>query len=130
MSVAAAAGLDAPPIRVALVTGASRGIGAAIADRLARSGFRVIGTATSQHGADSISERLQHISPDNRGIEMRVDDDASVASALAAIGSSEGAPLVLVNNAGVTRDNLLIRLSDQDWDDVLAANLTDRKSVV
>ncbi len=124
MTATAPVDSDAPQHRVAVVTGASRGIGAAIAERLARDGFRVIGTATSETGAEAISKRLERLCPGSRGIEMRVDDDTSVAAALAAIGASEGAPLVLVNNAGVTRDNLLVRMKPAEWSEVLQTNLT------
>ena len=110
--------------RVAVVTGASRGIGAAIADRLACSGYRVVGSATSIAGAAAISARLEHLRPGCRGIQMRVDDDASVSAALADIGVNEGVPLILVNNAGVTRDNLIVRMKPAEWSEVLQTNLT------
>ena len=107
--------------QVALVTGASRGIGASIAATLAAAGARVIGTATSERGADAISTAL---GDRGRGLKLNVAEDDSVADAIADIGKQEGAPHILVNNAGITRDNLLMRMKPQEWDDVLATNLS------
>jgi 3-oxoacyl-[acyl-carrier protein] reductase len=107
---------------IALVTGASRGIGAAIADALADAGARVIGTATSEAGAAAIGERLAA-----RGGEGRVLDIAVPGAGEAlidAIAASHGAVTVLVNNAGITRDQLLLRMKDADWSAVLDTNLT------
>ncbi|MGB5628673.1 MAG: 3-oxoacyl-ACP reductase FabG [Woeseiaceae bacterium] len=106
---------------IALVTGASRGIGASIAAGLAAAGARVIGTATSQGGADAISAAL---GDKGRGIVLNVSDEDSVAAALKDIQENEGSPSILVNNAGITRDNLLMRMKQDEWDDVIAANLT------
>lgn len=106
---------------IALVTGASRGIGASIAAGLAAAGARVIGTATSQAGADGISAAL---GDKGRGIVLDVSDEDSVAAALKDVQGTEGSPSILVNNAGITRDNLLMRMKQDEWDDVMAANLT------
>lgn len=106
---------------VALVTGASRGIGAAIAAALAAAGATVVGTATSQAGADTISAALGSA---GRGIVLNVADDASAQAALKDVQGAEGNPTILVNNAGITRDNLLMRMKQDEWDDVIATNLT------
>jgi len=106
---------------IALVTGASRGIGASIAATLAAAGASVIGTATSQAGADGISAAL---GGNGRGIVLDVADADSVAAALKDVQGHEGSPSILVNNAGITRDNLLMRMQQDEWDDVMAANLT------
>ncbi len=108
--------------RVALVTGASRGIGAAIARRLAEQGLQVVGTATSDAGAERISEALQAWG--GRGIAMDVTDTDSVAAALKDIQGQEGAVEVLVNNAGITRDNLFMRMKDEEWDAIIETNLS------
>jgi 3-oxoacyl-[acyl-carrier protein] reductase len=106
--------------KVALVTGASRGIGAAIADMLAAQGARVFGTATSQAGADAISGRgVECLS----GLVLNVNEADDVSAVLADIAGQAGAPTILVNNAGVTRDQLLMRMSEDDWDTVLDTNL-------
>ena len=107
---------------VAWVTGASRGIGAAIAEVLAEAGARVIGTATTEAGARGISDRLA--ASGGRGIVLDVTDRSAVSAAAAGIAGQDGPVTVLVNNAGITRDNLLLRMKDEEWDQVLAANLT------
>jgi len=106
---------------VALVTGASRGIGASIAAALAGAGATVIGTATSQAGADGITSAL---AGKGRGIVLNIADDESVQAAIKDIQGNEGSPSILVNNAGITRDNLLMRMKAEEWDDVIATNLT------
>ena len=107
--------------QVALVTGASRGIGAAIASTLAAAGANVIGTATSVGGADSITAALEGR---GRGAVLDIASDESVAELLTEIAESEGPPTIFVNNAGITRDNLLMRMKEDEWDDVIGTNLS------
>ena len=106
---------------VALVTGASRGIGAAIAAALAAAGAIVIGTATSPKGAEAISATLGER---GRGVVLDIASDDSVQAAIKDIQSREGSPTIVVNNAGITRDNLLMRMKAEEWDDVLSTNLS------
>lgn len=113
--------------RTALVTGASRGIGAAIAARLASDGFFVAGTATSDAGAEAISDRLGQ---DGIGLTLNVADTESVVHCLAQVTKVAGAPVVLVNNAGMTKDNLLMRMSEVEWSDVIDTNLSGAFRVV
>ncbi len=107
--------------RIALVTGASRGIGKAIAGRLADDGLFVVGTATGPEGAAAIAEDL---GDNGTGVVLRLEDGIAIDERLAEIESAYGAPTVLVNNAGMTRDNLLLRMTPDQWAAVVEANLT------
>ena len=109
--------------QVAIVTGASRGIGAAIADTLAAAGAKVAGTATTGNGAAAITDRLQQLSPASRGFVLDVNDAAGPPALVKAVGEELGAPTVLVNNAGITRDQILMRMKDEDWDVIMETNL-------
>ncbi len=109
---------------IALVTGASRGIGQAIALELARQGARVIGTATSADGAAKIGRYFQEQSLAGRGLVLDVTRPESVTAVLQDIEKAEGAVSILVNNAGITRDNLMLRMSEEEWADIINTNLT------
>ncbi|SEL06783.1 3-oxoacyl-[acyl-carrier-protein] reductase [Colwellia chukchiensis] len=106
--------------KVILVTGASRGIGKAIATQLKALGGNVIGTATSEHGAANISDYLG----EGQGLVLNVTDDASISALFDTIKEKHGSVDVLVNNAGITRDNLMMRMKDDEWHDIIDTNLT------
>jgi 3-oxoacyl-[acyl-carrier protein] reductase len=108
---------------VALVTGASRGLGAAIAQELGRRGARVMGTATSQSGVDNINKYLKENNIDGNGAVLDVNNAAAVETLLKEVESAYGAPTILVNNAGITRDNLLMRMKEEEWDEIITTNL-------
>lgn len=110
--------------KVALVTGASRGIGAAIAEQLGKAGAIVIGTATSESGAEKISAKFAEAGIRGAGMVLNVTDADSVANLLKEVTEQFGAPAILVNNAGITKDNLLMRMSDEEWFDVINTNLS------
>jgi 3-oxoacyl-[acyl-carrier protein] reductase len=109
---------------IALVSGASRGIGQAIAEELCRQGAVVVGTATTEAGAARISDRLRAQGLQGRGMAMDVTLQASIDGVLAAVSEEFGAPSILVNNAAITRDTLVLRMKDEDWAAVIETNLT------
>jgi len=109
--------------KVCLVTGGTRGIGRAISMELGRNGYAVIGTATTAAGAESVSERLAEGNIPGRGIVLNVTDSESVTGAVHEVEEDFGQISVLVNNAGITRDNLLLRMKEEDWDEILDTNL-------
>ena len=110
--------------KVCLVTGASRGIGAAISDQLGNQGYTVIGTATSDSGAEKIDQRFKDQSINGAGMVLNVTDSQSIVNLLQQVSEQFGAPTILVNNAGITKDNLLLRMKDEEWFDVIDTNLS------
>lgn len=109
---------------IALVTGASRGIGQSIAQALGKAGATVVGTATSENGAERITASLRDVGVNGRGMVLNVTDADQVQAVVKAIGEAYGAPTVLVNNAGITRDNLLMRMKDDEWDSIIDTDLS------
>jgi 3-oxoacyl-[acyl-carrier protein] reductase len=109
---------------IALVTGASRGIGRAVALALAGSGAAVAGTATTEAGAKGISQALEENGPRGLGVVLNVAEPSSIDSVVAQVTDSLGPPTILINNAGITRDNLLLRMKEAEWDAVIGTNLT------
>lgn len=110
--------------KLALVTGATRGIGKAIALSLSQQGAIVIGTATSESGANSISDYLSEAGNTGKGYVLDVSSTESVEEVIKTINADFGAPAILINNAGITRDNLMLRMKDDEWDSVINTNLT------
>lgn len=110
--------------QIALVTGASRGIGAAIAQELGKQGAVVIGTATTSNGAEQITQALRQTGINGTGMALDVNDPTQIEAVLKTIADTFGEVSILVNNAGITRDTLLMRMKDEDWDAVISTNLT------
>ena len=109
---------------IAIVTGASRGIGKAIAEALGRAGAKVIGTATSDKGAEGITAFFRENGIDGEGRVLNISEKANIDAFLKDVSEAAGVPTILVNNAGITRDNLLMRMKDEEWEDVINTNLS------
>ena len=110
--------------KLVLVTGASRGIGQAIAMTLGEAGATIIGTATSEEGADNISKIFSHNSILGKGMKLNVTDNDQITELLKAVSDEFGTVDILVNNAGITRDNILVRMKEEEWDDIINTNLS------
>ncbi len=115
---------------IALVTGASRGLGRAMAMQLGQAGATVIGTATSESGAQAIGQALEQAGIKGCGMVLDVTDAAGIEAAIKEIGARFGPPSVLVNNAGITRDNLMMRMKDEEWDSIIDTNLSSVYRVI
>ncbi|MDH3354953.1 MAG: 3-oxoacyl-ACP reductase FabG [Chromatiales bacterium] len=109
---------------VALITGASRGIGQAIAYALGGLGATIVGTATSEKGAEAITNYLKEDGINGIGVALNVNDSENIAAVMEKITGEYGAPTILINNAGITRDNLLMRMKDDEWEDIINTNLS------
>ena len=109
--------------KVALITGASRGIGQAISQVLGKNGATVIGTATSESGADAISKTFQENNISGKGFALNVTENNQIENLMKSIGDEFGSVDILINNAGITRDNLLMRMKDDEWDDIMNTNI-------
>jgi 3-oxoacyl-[acyl-carrier protein] reductase len=116
--------------KIALVTGASRGIGKDIACQLAKAKAKVVGTATTEQGAENITKFLQEYGVDNKGLVLNIADNSSIENLLAMMADFSGMPTILVNNAGVTEDNLLLRLKQEQWSRVIDTNLSGVYSLI
>jgi len=110
--------------KLVLVTGASRGIGAAIADELGKAGYRVAGTATSDSGAEKITERFKAAGIEGKGYRLNVTEAESIDVLMTSLKEEFGDPTILVNNAGITQDNLFLRMKEAEWDSVIDTNLS------
>lgn len=116
--------------RIALVTGASRGIGRAIAQRLAIAGATVIGTATSDAGSANITEHFASLNLNVKGMRLDVSNSDNVNAVIKKINDEVGAPTIIINNAGITRDNIMLRMKDEEWFDVIETNLNSAYRVI